>query len=77
MFLRTILRIRGIEINHDLGPALRWIGVDHDVFVLGLAVREGLGQHRLGHAERPCDVVQLVAAARGGWPQDDDIARAS
>jgi len=36
-----------------------------------------LGQHRLGHVERACDVVQLVAAARRRRPQDGDIARAS
>eukprot|EP01048_Picozoa_sp_COSAG05_P009059 COSAG05_NODE_719_length_7779_cov_30.552214_5_plen_63_part_00 len=54
---RTILRKRGVEINHDLGPALRWIGVDHDVLEFTVAVREGLSQHRLGDAERACDVV--------------------
>ena len=58
------LRKRRVKlINHDFGPALRWVRVDHDVLELVLAVREGLGQHRLGDAERACDVVQLI----GRW----------
>ena len=74
---RTILRKRGVKINHDLGPAFGWIRVDHDVFEFVMAVRKGLGQHRLGDTERSRNIVQLIAPA-GGWrPQDDDITRAS